>query len=182
MSRIGKLPISLPQGVKAELKGAEVLVEGPKGKLSQKFLKNQIKVEISNLEIKVLPLNEESKDGKAFWGLYRSLFNNLVIGVSEGFEKKLEINGVGYRGSVSGNKLVLNLGYSHPVEFILPEGIIGSIEGNVITVSGADKQLVGETAARIRKTRKPDVYKAKGIKYVDEVIIKKEGKTSAKGE
>ncbi len=182
MSRIGKLPISLPQGVKAKLSGSEVFVEGPKGKLSQKFLNKKVKVDISEKEIIVSSLDEKSREGKAYWGLYRSLFNNLVIGVSVGFEKKLQINGVGYRASISGNNLTLNLGYSHPVEFVVPEGIDATIEGNIITIAGLDKQLVGETAARIRKTRKPDVYKGKGVKYLDEVLIKKEGKTAAKGE
>lgn len=182
MSRIGKLAISLPEGVKAQLSGDEVFVEGPKGKLSQKFLNKKIKVEISEKEIVVSSLDEKSHEGKAFWGLYRSLFNNLVIGVSLGFEKKLQINGVGYRANISANILNLNLGYSHPIEFVIPEGINASIDGNIITISGIDKQLVGETAAKIRKTRKPDVYKGKGVKYLNEILIKKEGKTAAKGE
>lgn len=182
MSRIGKLPITLPEGVSVELKSDEIFVNGPKGKLSQKFLKDKIQVKVEDNQIIVSIEKEDSKELKAYWGLYRSLFNNLVIGVTEGFERKLEINGVGYRGTVSGNKLNLNLGYSHPIEFALPEGVTAIIEGNIITLSGINKQLVGETASKIRRLRKPDVYKAKGIKYLEEVIIKKEGKTAAKGE
>mgnify|MGYP001594478303 CR=1 FL=1 len=114
------------------------------------------------------------------WGLYYSLIKNMAVGVNEGFEKKLEINGVGYKVAASGNKLNLSLGFSHPVVFDLPDGVSGQAEGNIITLKGADRQLVGETAARIRKIRKPEPYKGKGIKYVDEVIVKKEGKTAAK--
>lgn len=182
MSRIGKLPITLPEGVSVELKSDEVFVSGPKGKLSQKFLKNKVQVKVEENQIIVSIEDESSKDLKAYWGLYRSLFNNLVIGVSEGFERKMEINGVGYRGVVSGNKINFNLGYSHPIEFVLPEGVSAVIEGNIITLSSINKQLVGNTASKIRRLRKPDVYKAKGIKYLEEVIIKKEGKTAAKGE
>jgi large subunit ribosomal protein L6 len=182
MSRIGKLPITLPEGVSVELKSDELFVSGPKGKLSQKFLKNKVQVKVENNQIIVSVKDITSKDLKSYWGLYRSLFNNLVIGVTEGFERKLEINGVGYRGTVNGNKMDLNLGYSHPIEFIVPEGVVAIIEGKIITLNGIDKQLVGETAAKIRRFRKPDVYKAKGIKYLEEIIIRKEGKTAAKAE
>ena len=126
--------------------------------------------------------DKDSKKEKAYWGLYRSLFNNMVLGVSQGFEKKLEINGVGFRVAIAGQKLTLTLGFSHLVNFDLPAGITGVVVGNTITISGADKQLVGEMAAQIRKIKKPEPYKGKGIKYSDEVIRRKEGKTAGKGD
>ncbi len=181
MSRIGKLPIELPDGVQANLEKNILVVKGPKGELKQS-IDNNVKVEIGEKDIKVDVENKESKKEKAFWGLYRSLINNMVKGVSEGFEKKLEVNGVGYRVALSGKKLTLNVGFSHPVDFELPEGITGVVEGNVITISGIDKQQVGEVSACIRKVRKPEPYKGKGIKYMDEVIRRKAGKTAAKGE
>ncbi len=181
MSRLGKLPIKLPDGVEAKIEDNVLIVKSAKGELKQDF-KNLVSVKIENQEIIVDVENKNSKKQKAYWGLYRSLFNNMVIGLSEGFEKKLEINGVGYRVALSGKKLTLNVGYSHPVDFELPEGIEGQVEGNIITIKGFDKQLVGEVAAQIRKIRKPEPYKGKGIKYVDEVIIRKEGKTAAKSE
>ncbi|MFA4943014.1 MAG: 50S ribosomal protein L6, partial [Patescibacteria group bacterium] len=115
----------------------------------------------------------------ALWGLYRNLINNMVIGVNEGFTRKLEFKGVGYKAQVAGNKLIMNLGYSHPIDFMLPEGITASTEGNFITISGIDKQLVGEKAAQLRRLRLPEPYKGKGIKYDDEVIRRKAGKTAA---
>jgi large subunit ribosomal protein L6 len=143
-------------------------------------LHDLVSVELSEKEISVKVKNTDSKKEKSFWGLYRSLINNMVVGVAEGFEKKLEIIGVGYRAAASGNRLDINAGYSHPVIFELPEGISAAVEKNVITISGSDKQLVGETAARIRKIRKPEPYKGKGIKYADEVIVRKEGKAAGK--
>ncbi len=181
MSRIGKLPIKLPEGVQATIEKNFIIVKGPKGELKQQF-KNVVKIEVADGEVRVDIKNKESKSEKSFWGLYRSLINNMVVGVSEGFEKKLEVNGVGYRVAISGNKLTLNVGFSHPVDFELPEGISGAVDGNVITISGIDKQLVGEASAKIRKIRKPEPYKGKGIKYVDEVIRRKAGKTAAKSE
>jgi len=181
MSRLGKLPIILPQGTQAKVEDGFIVVKGPKGELKEK-LNDLVKVNIDDKEIKVAVANPKAKKDKAFWGLYRSLINNMVIGVNEGYEKKLEINGVGFKASVTGNKLVLNVGYSHPVEYNLPEGINANVEDKIITISGIDKQLVGEVAAQIRKVRKPEPYKGKGIKYIDEIIRRKVGKTAVKSE
>ena len=169
MSRIGKKPIEIPQGVTAALAGAVLDIKGPKGEL---------KIEI-NPEVKV-----EMKDGKIFifsekgnlWGLYRALIANMAQGVSKGFEKKLEIEGVGFRAMVEGDGLILNLGFVNPVKVKKPEGINFLVEKNVITVSGINKELVGHIAALIRKTKKAEPYKGKGIKYQGEKIRRKEGK------
>lgn len=179
MSRLGKLPIELPSGTQAKLENGFVVVKGPKGELKTQ-IHNFVKVDIKENEINVSVKNSEDKTQRSLWGLFRSLINNMVVGVNEGFEKKLEINGVGYKVQASGRKLILNLGFSHPIEYDLPEGITAEVEANVITIKGFDKQLVGETAAQIRKFRKPEPYKGKGIKYQDEVIRRKEGKTAAK--
>lgn len=181
MSRVGKQPIEVPTGVQINLDGLDLKVKGPKGELSLQ-IHPSISVEQKENQLLVTIKNKSDKKARALWGLVRSLVNNLVVGVTEGFEKKLEINGVGYKASVSGNKLVLNVGYSHPVEFNLPEGINAAVEKNEITITGIDKQQVGEVAANIRKIRKPEPYKGKGIKYADEVIRKKVGKTAAKSE
>lgn len=178
MSRLGKLPIELPSGTQVKIDGDFIVVKGSKGELKQK-LHNLIKVEISDKEIKVAT-SGEGKNANALWGLFRSLIKNMVIGVNQGYEKKLEINGVGYRAAASGNKLTLNVGFSHPVIFDLPEGIKAEVQGNTITLTGIDKQLVGETAAQIRKIRKPEPYKGKGIKYSDEIIRRKAGKAAGK--
>ncbi|HUT22367.1 MAG TPA: 50S ribosomal protein L6 [Candidatus Bipolaricaulota bacterium] len=180
MSRIGKKPIEIPNNVQVSLDGTKVSVKGPKGELFQE-IHQSIKFEKTDNEL-VCKIVGDAKKSNAFWGLYRSLVNNMIVGVTEGFEKKMEINGVGYKANVVGKKLTLNVGYSHPVEFELPEGIDAKVDGNVITISGIDKQLVGEVAANIRKVRKPEPYKGKGIKYVDEVIIRKAGKTAKSGE
>lgn len=179
MSRLGRLPIELPAGTQAKIEDGFIIVKGPKGGLKEK-LHNLVKIEVDSKEIRVSVHNQETKKEKALWGVFRSLINNMVIGVNRGFEKKLEMNGVGYRASLTGQKLVLNVGYSHPVEFTLPEGIKAAVEDNIITISGIDKQLVGETAAQIRKTRKPEPYKGKGIRYIDEVVRRKAGKAAAK--
>ncbi len=181
MSRLGKLPIELPEGTKATIDGDFIVVKGPKGELKEKT-NEMVKIDIAEKEVVVSIKDIESKKEKAFWGLYRSLINNMVEGVNNGFEKKLEINGVGYKAALQGKKLVLNVGFSHPVEYMLPEGIVGAVEGNLITVSGIDKQLVGEAAAQIRKIKKPEPYKGKGIKYIDEVIRRKAGKAAGKAE
>ena len=181
MSRLGKLPIILTDKIQAKIENNFIIVKGSKGELKQE-LNDLVKVEVLEKEIKVSIKNEKVKKERAFWGLYRSLINNMVQGVETGFEKKLEVNGVGYRIALVGKKLTLNVGYSHPVDFELPEGITGAVEGNVITISGIDKQLVGEVSAKIRKIKKPEPYKGKGIKYIDEVIRRKEGKTAGKGE
>lgn len=177
MSRLGKLPIKLPEGVSAKFENRILNVKGPKGELSR-LIKEPAILEISDEVIKV-SVKEGADHANAFWGLYRALVNNMVTGVSEGFTKKLEVNGVGYRAALSGNKLTLNLGYSHPIEFPLPDGVSAAVEGNIISLTSIDNELLGNTAYKIRKLRKPEPYKGKGVKYVDEVIRRKAGKTAA---
>lgn len=176
MSRIGRLPISVPQGVDIKIKGAHVLVKGPKGELSHTFPAS-MKIKLDDGEIKVTRPSDE-RAHKALHGMTRALINNMVVGVSEGFEKILEVNGVGYRAELQGNSLVLNVGYSHPVTIEPPEGITFEVDtrSRQIKVAGYDKQVVGQTAAVIRKVRPPEPYKGKGIKYLDEVIRRKAGK------
>ena len=176
MSRIGKKPIELIQGVKVEISEKEIKVSGPKGELTQ-VIHPEIKIEQIDGKILILPKNAEfSKKGRGLWGLYRALIANMVEGVSKGFEKKLEIEGVGFKAAVDAEGIVLNLGFTNPVKIKKPEGITFLVEKNVITVSGIDKQLVGETAAIIRKQKKAEPYKGKGIKYQGEKIRRKEGK------
>ncbi|PIR13478.1 50S ribosomal protein L6 [Candidatus Falkowbacteria bacterium CG11_big_fil_rev_8_21_14_0_20_39_10] len=181
MSRLGKLPIELLDGTQAKVEGDFIIIKGPKGELKEK-INDKVIIDIKDKEIIVSVKNPKDKQDKSLWGLFRSLINNMVVGVTEGFEKKLEINGVGYRAAVVGRKLTLNVGFSHPVEKEMPEGINASVEGNVITIFGIDKQLVGEVTAQIRRVRKPEPYKGKGIKYIDEVIRRKAGKSAVKGE
>lgn len=181
MSRLGKLPIQIPADTQVKIENGFIAVKGPKGELKQK-LNDLVNVEIKEKEVIVNIKDKNNKKQKSIWGLFRSLINNMTIGVTKGFEKKLEINGVGYKASASGSKIILNVGYSHPVEFQFQDGISAAVEKNIITILGIDKQLVGETAAQIRKIRKPEPYKGKGIKYIDETIIRKVGKTAAKGE
>ncbi len=179
MSRIGRLPVVIPAGVEVKLNGNEVTVKGPKGTLTQVFHPDMV-IEREENEILIKRKTEQKKD-KALHGLTRSLLKNMVTGVTEGFSKALEINGVGYRAQKQGNKLVLTLGYSHPVEMIEPEGITIDVPAqNQIIVRGIDKQAVGEVAAKIREKRPPEPYKGKGVKYANEVILRKEGKTGAK--
>ena len=178
MSRLGKLPINLPEGVSAQFQNGRLTVKGPKGELVRE-IKAPAKIEIAEGVLRVT-VDLAAKDASAYWGLYRALVNNMVQGVKTGFSKKLEINGVGYRAAVSGNKLNLNLGYSHPIEFVLPAGISAAVEGNAITLSGINNELLGDTAFKIRKLRTPEPYKGKGVKYADEVIRRKAGKTAAK--
>ncbi|MDD4332724.1 MAG: 50S ribosomal protein L6 [Patescibacteria group bacterium] len=180
MSRLGKLPIKIPTGTQVKLDGNVIIVKGPKGELKRE-IHSLVIVKISNDEIVVSVNDQSNKDERALWGLFRTLINNMVVGVNNNFEKKLEINGVGFRAAMSGKNLILNLGFSHPVEFPVPAGINISVEGNTITVSGIDKELVGETSAKIRRYKEPEPYKGKGIKYADEVIRRKEGKTATKG-
>ncbi len=180
MSRLGKLPIKLPTGVQVTINDKNIVFKGPKGEL--KIAQNPIiEVKAENSELIIAPYDRAAKNASAMWGLVWSLARNAVIGVSEGFNRKLEINGVGYRAAAVPGKLNMSLGFSHPVEFKLPQGITATVEGNVISLFGADKALVGETAAQIRKIRKPEPYKGKGIKYTDEVIRRKAGKAAAKG-
>lgn len=179
MSRIGKKPIEIPSGIEVKIVNDLISVKGPKGELSLKIHPDVV-IEKKENEINVNIKDSNNVDQRALWGLFARLIQNMITGVKEGYEKKMEVVGVGFRVALSGNKLVLNLGLSHQVEFILPAGIKAEVEKNIITLSGIDKQLVGETAARLRRLRKPDVYKGKGIKYVDEIIKKKPGKAAAK--
>jgi len=178
MSRIGKIPVKVPQGVKVDFAGELMTVEGPKGKLTQKY-HPVIAFEDKGGEITVSRVNEE-KQTKAFHGLYRNLLNNMVTGVSAGFSKTLIITGVGYRAEVQGNLLFLSLGYSNDIYFGIPEGISITAETTKITVSGIDKQRVGEISAQIRKLRPPEPYKGKGIHYENEKIRRKVGKSGVK--
>jgi len=178
MSRIGKQPVKLAADLTANLEGNKLVIK--KGQDAKEIdTKGVVKVNIKDDTLTFEPV-DNSKFAKAMWGTVRALANNAVIGLTKGFEKKLEINGVGYRANVQGNKLVLNIGYSHPVEYEIPAGITITVEKNIITVKGSDKQQVGQVAAEIRSFRKPEPYKGKGIKYVDEVIIRKAGKTAKK--
>lgn len=179
MSRIGKKTIIIPEKVEVKLEHGLVVVKGPKGELKQK-IHPLVHVEVKDKEINVKIKNDKDKLQKSLWGTTRQLVSNMILGVTQGFQKQLEINGIGYRAEIKANELILNIGYSHSVNFKIPENIEIKVEKNLITVSGIDKQLVGETAAQIRKVRKPEPYKGKGIKYVDEVIRRKAGK-QAKG-
>ena len=179
MSRIGNSPITIPEGVEVKLDGNKITVKGPKGTL-EKELHSNMNVSIENNVITVKRSDNEPAN-RSLHGLTRTLINNMVIGVKEEFKKELEINGVGYRAQKQGNKLVLSLGYSHPVEMVEPEGITFDVPNqNQIIVRGIDKELVGQTAAVIRTKRPPEVYRGKGIKYSYEVIRRKEGKAGKK--
>ncbi len=178
MSRIGKKPVLLPKGVKISLETPWLQVSGPRGNLSQKIAEG---VSVTVEQDKILVHRpEDPKKGKALQGLTRTLIANLIQGVSQGFERVLEINGVGYRAELQGNALNFSLGYSHPIRFPLPEGIKAEVERQTrITLRGSDKHLLGLTAARIRRLRPPEPYGGKGIKYAEEVIHRKAGKTAA---
>ncbi|UFS68746.1 50S ribosomal protein L6 [Geomonas sp. RF6] len=179
MSRIGKLPIAIPAGVKVIYNVPEISVEGPKGKLSR-TVTDGVNVTVEEKQITVTRVDDSIKSRSAH-GLTRTLINNMVSGVSKGFEKVLEINGVGYRAEVKGDVLTLSLGYSHPVNFQLPAGITVDVEKlTKVKVMGIDKELVGATAAKIRSFREPEPYKGKGVKYSTETILRKAGKTGKK--
>jgi large subunit ribosomal protein L6 len=179
MSRVGKQPINVPQGVTVDYKEPVVTVKGPKGTLSRE-VHPKVQLDIKDGVITVSP-REETRDARALWGLTRSLVNNMVVGVSTGFTRVLEVIGVGYRADVQGQTLNLALGYSHPIEFPLPKGITAAVDKqNRITLEGSDKELLGLTAARIRALRKPEPYKGKGVKYAEEQIQRKVGKAGAK--
>ena len=179
MSRIGRMPIALPEGVEVKVENGIVSVKGPKGQLSQQIGK-EISVNIENNVI-VLSRANDKKEVRAQHGLYRALINNMVIGVTKGFEKALIVNGVGYKAQVQGNKLILNIGYSHPIEIEAPEGItIECPQLTEVVVKGIDKTLVGQVAANIRAKREVEPYHSYGIRYKDEVVITKEGKTAGK--
>ncbi len=179
MSRIGRMPIAVPAGVTVDIaENNQVTVKGPKGTL-ERVLPAEMDIKLEGNEVIVTRPNDLKKM-KSLHGLTRTLINNMVIGVTEGYSKVLEVNGVGYRAAKQGKKLVLNLGYSHPVEMEDPEGLESKVDGNTITITGIDKEKVGQYAAEIRDTRRPEPYKGKGIKYADEVIRRKVGKTGKK--
>jgi len=177
MSRIGKLPIPISAQVTVTTADQVVTVHGPKGELKL-TVHPRVRVTVEATQAKVTVINSDLQSDRALWGLTRMLIANMITGVTTGYEKKLEINGVGFRAAVSGKTLTLNLGFSHPIEFPIPEQINISLDKNVITVAGIDKQLVGETAAKIRRFKKPEPYKGKGIKYSDETIRRKAGKAT----
>jgi ribosomal protein L6, bacterial type len=175
MSRIGKKPISLPEGVTATVNGQTITAKGPKGELQFVFTE-QVNVKVEDGAVVVEPC-DESKDARAKWGMTRSQINNIVQGVKTGFERRLEINGVGYRAAMQGSNLSLSLGFSHDVTYVPPKGItITCPKPTEIVVSGIDKQVVGQVAAEIRAYRGPEPYKGKGVKYAEETIFRKEGK------
>ena len=179
MSRIGRLPVPIPAGVEVNIaEGNMVTVKGPKGTL-ERVLPREMTIKLEDGHVVVSRPND-IKRMKALHGLTRSLIRNMVVGVSEGYTKTLEVNGVGYRASKAGNKLTLNLGYSHPIEMEDPEGITSTVDGNRIVISGISKEKVGQYAAEIRDKRRPEPYKGKGSKYADEVIRRKVGKTGKK--
>jgi large subunit ribosomal protein L6 len=177
MSRIGKKPIQIPEGVKVNFEGGKVIVEGPKGKL-EKEIRPEIGVEIKEGKIFVFP-KTETKLTRALWGTFRALISNMVEGVQKGYQKQLEIEGLGYRAEMKGEDLILQVGYSHPIKISPPKGIKISVEKNIITVSGIDKEMVGQIAAKIRKVKVAEPYKGKGIKYLGEKIRRKVGKKVA---
>jgi large subunit ribosomal protein L6 len=179
MSRIGKLPVAIPAGVEVKVEDGNVItVKGPKGTLTRKLV-DELDVKVEGAEVVVTRPND-LKRSKSLHGLTRTLIFNMVEGVTNGYTKVLEINGVGYRAAKAGNKLTLTLGYSHPVEMVDPEGITTTVDGNKITVAGIDKEKVGQFAAEIRTKRPPEPYKGKGIKYETETIRRKVGKTGKK--
>lgn len=178
MSRIGKLPIKIPSNVSVSLANGTVRVKGPKGELEYSF-SDAVNFNIDNNFLFVSP-NTSHENSKSMWGTARTILNNMVTGVSVGFTKTLEFNGVGYKAAVSGNLMTLNLGYSHPIEYPLPHGVNAKVNKNLIELECSDKELLGFVAAKVRSFRPPEPYKGKGIKYLDEVIIRKAGKTGAK--
>lgn len=186
MSRVGKKPVILPSGVSAKVDGGVLSITGPKGTLTLS-IHDKVKIELADNQIIADVARKEDKREKALWGLYRSLIQNIVDGVTSGFSKELDVVGVGFKAEVKGQALVLNLGFSHPIDFTIPAGIEAKVEKQptktgiqqyqtTITISGIDKQLVGQTAANIRELKKPEPYKGKGIKYADENILRKAGK------
>ena len=178
MSRIGKKPISIPNGVEVKIDGSSLKFKKSNNE-KELDLKGHVDVKIEDGKIEISPKGED-RQSRAYWGTYRALANNIVLGLTEGFSKQLEINGVGYRAAMKGKGLELNLGFSHPINFESPKGIEISVDKNVVTIKGDDKQQVGQVAAEIRGFRPPEPYKGKGIKYLEEHIIRKAGKTAKK--
>lgn len=175
MSKIGKKLISVPEGVQIVLQPPEITVKGPKGELKL-AIHPKVLVKAQDKELLVSVKDPADRRQRALWGTFRSLLQNMITGVTEGFERRLEIVGVGYKAALVGNKMVLNLGYSHPVELAVPAGLEAKIEKNTIIITGPNRQMVGEFAALIRSRRKPEPYKGKGIRYTDEVVRRKAGK------
>ncbi len=180
MSRIGKKPVPLSDKVNVSVQGELLSVKGPKGSLERK-MHPAVRLEMADESVEVTVTDPQDKNQVAVQGLYRSLLSNMVTGVTEGYEKQLLLSGIGYRAEVSGKKLVLNVGYSNPVEFSLPQEVEAKVENNTkVILSGIDKEIIGQTAANIRNVRPPEPYKGKGIMYADERIIRKAGKTAGK--
>lgn len=174
MSRLGKQPIEIPSGVEVTYADGVFTVKGPKGTLQKPFT-DDVKIDVDGNTVTTTPARDTAH-AKALWGTYAAHIRNMIGGVTEGFEKKLEIEGVGYRAEMKGNTLVLMVGFSHPVEMDVPEGVTAAVEKNVITINGADKDVVGQFAANVRAVKKPEPYKGKGIHYQGEYIIRKQGK------
>ena len=179
MSRVGKKPIVLPEGVEAEIKPDQAVIKGPKGTLTLK-LHPLVKLIKEDKTLKVEVVHPEVKKERSLWGLFGSLLKNMVEGVTKGFEEKLEMSGIGFKAELKGQKLILSIGFSHTVDFAIPEGIEASVDKEIITIKGIDKILVGEIAARLRALKKTEPYKGKGIKYVGEIIRRKAGKAAVK--
>lgn len=179
MSRIGKQLIEIPAGVTVEVAPGLVRVKGPKGAI-ERTLPSRVSVIVENETVHVDVPDKERAD-RAIWGTYASHVKNMVLGVTKGFQKQLEVNGVGYRVGLQGKDLKLEVGFSHPVVFPMPEGVTATVEKNMITISGINKEVVGDTAAKVREIRKPEPYKGKGIKYSDEILRHKAGKAAGKG-
>ncbi|NMB48246.1 50S ribosomal protein L6 [Candidatus Kuenenbacteria bacterium] len=175
MSRIGKKPITIPTGVTVTLLGHDFKAKGPKGELSYR-VNPRVQIKQKDNEIVLSITDKNNLTDRALWGTMRQVVANTITGVSVGYRQQLEIKGVGYKAEIKGQILVLSVGYSHPVEFKLPVGITGSVDKNIITLESINKELLGETAANIRKVRKPEPYKGKGIRYIDEVVLRKAGK------
>lgn len=174
MSRLGKLPVTIPSGVSVDLTDGVLTVKGPKGTLTREVKEKHVDITIDGDTLTLAP--KDTPDAPALWGTYAAHVRNMISGLTEGFTKVLEVEGVGYRAEVKGTQLVLNVGYSHPVEFDIPEGIVADVQKNVITLTGFDKDQIGQFAANVRKVRKPEPYKGKGIRYQGEYIIRKQGK------
>ena len=178
MSRIGKRPVTVASGIEVSLDGTTLVAK--KGNLEKRLeTHGRVEISIDGSEVTFTRVGEEKQDA-AFWGTYRALFNNIIIGLDKGYSKSLEINGVGYRAAVQGKVLKLQLGFSHDIDFNIPEGLEIKVDKNIITINGTDKQVVGQAAAEIRDFRPPEPYKGKGVKYTDEVIIRKAGKAAGK--
>ncbi len=180
MSRIGKQIITIPAGVTVTTENGQLKVKGPKGEIVRP-LNRLVTVTIADGTVSASVANPDEKSERSLWGTWGAHISNMIEGVTTGFKKELEINGVGYRVAMQGKDLKLEVGYSHPVIFPIPAGIVASVEKNLISLTGFDKELVGSTAARVRAVRKPEPYKGKGIKYVTEIIRRKAGKTASKG-